>query len=758
MFKYYHFFLVCLCTIACANNEIAIEKLYLVKTLEEYNDALKRLQPGDSLVLAKGMWTDTELVFEGNGTKEKPITLTVEALGQTVLTGQSNLRISGKHLIVKGLVFKDGYTPTSEVISFRKDKTNFATYTRVTECVIDNYSNPERREQDYWIGIYGKHNRIDHNHIEGKGNLGVTVAVRLTDKEFLNNYHLIDHNYFGPRQMLGSNGGETLRIGTSHHSLSNSNTTVAFNYFDRCSGELEIISNKSCQNIYRNNVFYESRGTLTMRHGNETLVENNVFIGNRVPNTGGIRVINEKQTIRNNYMTDLTGYRFSGALVVMNGVPDSPLNRYFQVADALIENNTLINCDHIQLCAGSDHERSATPVNTTIKSNVFYHKTKDSIFTVYDDVSGIEFDNNFLSPNLKSIQKEGFYKRDFDFLTLKSGLKVLKDTTTAGAKIYPNILTRDSVGVIWYTKRRQDISFDSGKIIEVPDGLNTIVDAVSNSAPGDILNLISDNSYVVTKTIKVKHPLTVMTTGKKANITFERQSLFSIENGGDLKLNNLVFNGSSAPDYYGNAVISTSMYSMNKNYTLVVENCVFENLDINHSFDAIKVHKNTVADTISIKNTSFRNVTGNVLALDKELGENGIFNAEFVLLENNNFSNIDGAVLNVIRDGKDESTFGPFLTFKKNKLENVGHGTRNKNRKSITLTGVQQADIADNTFINSRGIQMHLVVGGPVVKIRHNSFMKTEKPILTGTEPYYLEDNSYSDVDDLKSSIYNSDK
>ena len=33
--------------------------------------------------------------------------------------------------------------------------------------------------------------------------------------------------------VLGSNGGETLRIGTSHYSMFNSNTLVENNYFDR---------------------------------------------------------------------------------------------------------------------------------------------------------------------------------------------------------------------------------------------------------------------------------------------------------------------------------------------------------------------------------------------------------------------------------------------------------------------------------------------------------------------------------------------
>ena len=210
-----------------------------------------------------------------------PITLTVEEKGKVILQ-VSQFAHGGEYLHVEGLVFKNGYTPTNEVISFRKSSKVLAN-TRLTECVIDNYSNPERHEQDSWVAVYGKNNWVDHNHFEG--NRGVTLIVRLNSPESRENNHRIEANYFGPRQNLGSNGGETLRIGTSHFSLENSKTIVEGNFFDRVDGEHEIISNKSCQNVFRNNVFFESIGTLTMRHGNETLVEGNVFLGNRKRNT-----------------------------------------------------------------------------------------------------------------------------------------------------------------------------------------------------------------------------------------------------------------------------------------------------------------------------------------------------------------------------------------------------------------------------------------------------------------------------------------
>src|SRR5690606_21077230 len=142
---------------------------------------------------------------------------------------------------------------------------------------------------------------------------------------------------------LGYNGAEIIRIGTSHWSMHNSFTTVENNYFERCNGEREIISNKSCGNIYRGNTFVECEGTLTLRHGNNTLVENNFFFGNNKPSTGGVRIIAEDQVVINNYFSDLAGDDAWAALPMMNGVPNSPLNRYFQINNALVAGNIFIN-------------------------------------------------------------------------------------------------------------------------------------------------------------------------------------------------------------------------------------------------------------------------------------------------------------------------------------------------------------------------------------------------------------------------------
>ncbi|MCF6196450.1 MAG: hypothetical protein L3J50_07075, partial [Emcibacter sp.] len=134
----------------------------VVADQKAYNQAVKDAQPGDVITLANGTWNDFEILFTGQGTKDKSITLTAETKGKVILSGQSNLRLAGEYLVVSGLVFKNGHTPTSEVISFRRDKEHLANNSRITEIVIDNFNQPERQEVDFWVMMYGKNNRFDH--------------------------------------------------------------------------------------------------------------------------------------------------------------------------------------------------------------------------------------------------------------------------------------------------------------------------------------------------------------------------------------------------------------------------------------------------------------------------------------------------------------------------------------------------------------------------------------------------------------------
>ena len=101
-------------------------KDYFVDNKQAYTDIAQDLKAGDTVILKNGTWTDFEILFQGQGTETSPIQLTAQTKGKVFLTGQSNLRLAGEYLHASGLVFKNGYTPTSAVIEFRRNKNELA--------------------------------------------------------------------------------------------------------------------------------------------------------------------------------------------------------------------------------------------------------------------------------------------------------------------------------------------------------------------------------------------------------------------------------------------------------------------------------------------------------------------------------------------------------------------------------------------------------------------------------------------------------
>ncbi len=689
-----------------------------VANVEEFNHAVKMALPGDIIQLSNGIWSNAELMFDAKGTADKPIKLTVEQKAKVTLEGQSRLVISGEYLIVEGLVFTNGYSPVGEVISFKKKKGEYANHCRLTECVIDNYNPAERMKLSYWISLYGKNNRVDHCYLVDKRNRGVTMAVRMIDEDCLENNHRIDHNYFGYRQNLGANGGETLRLGTSRYSLSTCGTQVDSNYFESCDGEHEIISNKSCGNKFLDNTFYECKGTLTYRHGNDNIAEGNFFIGNNKDYTGGIRIINKRNKAINNYFSDLKGYRFRGALVIMNGVPNSVINRYHQVDGGVFANNTFVNCDHIQLCAGSDEERSAIPINTTIVSNVFYHDSRNAIFTVYDDISGITFKNNVIGDNIENINNK-LQAIKLKVVENEFGFKMPQTDEGLGCSLAKPAVCADNTGVNWYPKKAKAMQFDTGRTIAVKPGQNTLFEAIASSHKGDILSLSESGDYLMNKSMIIDHPLTIISANEDIKPVIKSNSahMFVLSNGGSLKLKGIEINGNEGPNHPGNSIISTSDRSMNCNYKLRVEDCRVSNLDVEQSFDFFKIYKNTMADSILIRNCQFSNISGNIMLLDKENDDRGIYNAEYVIIEHSEFKDIQGALVHLYRGGTDESTFGPSLHMETCTLTNVANGDGDNTIWAIYTHGVQVNHISKLKMEHCGYLNLHMSNGEPITSL-----------------------------------------
>lgn len=386
---------VALASTACASGknaeEISINQstknegnTYTVASIAEFN-ALK-LNPGDKVIFKKGIWKDQQINIKANGTQEKPIVVTVEKAGETFFTGHSNLKIDGNWLTVDGFVFKEGYSEKADVILFTKNASN----SRITNSAIINYNHPDKTFDYKWLSLNGENNRVDHCEFTGKTHQGTTLVVWLAEKP---NYHQIDHNYFGPRPALGVNGGETIRIGTSTWSMHDSYTLVENNIFDKCDGEMEIISIKSGHNTINNNLFYECDGTVTFRHGNNNTVSNNYILGNGKKNTGGIRVIGENHKVFGNYLQGLDGSGLRAGISLMNALEQPQLHEYWRVINPEITNNIIVDSkEAINIGSGKNTTRVLPPKGGFLQHNDIVNTR--TVIKIEDQPEGTTIDNN----------------------------------------------------------------------------------------------------------------------------------------------------------------------------------------------------------------------------------------------------------------------------------------------------------------------------------------------------------------------------
>ncbi len=662
-----------------------------ITSAADLQKAINAAQAGDTLWLTNVEMKDVKLNIENSGTQDKPIVIAATEAGKTIFSGNSTIAFGGEYVEISGILFKDGTSEKEPVISFKLNN-KVAQHCRVTNCAIQYYNPSDRFLKNSWVEIYGKHNRVDHCSFVGKLNSGVTLVVKLNGKENQENHHLIDHNYFADRPRLGSNGGETMRVGTSTFSLTSSNTRIENNYFEQCSGEVEIVSIKSCDNYIANNTFYECEGVFTLRHGNNNIIEGNTFIGNNKPHTGGVRVINAGHTIRNNHFQDLLGDRFRSGFGVMNGVPNSAINRYHQVKDVTIESNTFVNCDNIAFGVGSDKERTATPENVTFSKNTIYRSRGSEVFTALDDINGISFSNNKFDLKEGTFSHPGFESTNTQFAKNSEGLY-------ANNEYQPKLsATKNNTGATWFEKDKQQATNFKKIEVALEKGIAT---AINEANCGDTIVFAESGTYEITQPLIIDKKIALVSTlDKNPEIKYQsnkkKLALFIIKNNGSLSLKGINING-FADDGIALSGIETENKPFIAHYNLLARNCNFYNFNEGRA-QVLTVTKSSYADSIVFENCTFTNISGMALNLKAEIEDRGKYSVEYVVLRNCLFANVMGSALELYRGGNDESTLGPFLTIDQCTFHNV----ENKELGSaINLTGVQWISITNSIFSES---------------------------------------------------------
>lgn len=384
-----------------ADEPASDQQVVWVSSAEEVA-ALGVVEAGTEIVWRKGSYADQVITLKAAGTEDKPVILRAETLGETLFTGASRLAIKGTGAVVSGLWWKDPAAVKGKaVITFDKGSERCL----VEQCAITGQNTELRADIDAkWVSIYGRNHRVERCSFLNKKNMGTLLVVWLEPEIDAPAHRILKNHFERPVTLFSAdgkmiNGQETIRIGTSSTSMQQGACTVEGNYFFRCHGEqAEIISNKSCANLYRGNLFEQSRGALTLRHGNGCRVSGNFFLGGGVDQTGGVRIIGEDHTVENNYMQDLQGTGNKAALSILRGQKNAELSGYWQVKRAVVRGNIIVNCRYgLNVNYGSTTQTEPV-IDTRIEQNIVVTNDPKHYLINYVETPRpkIQWSNNYL--------------------------------------------------------------------------------------------------------------------------------------------------------------------------------------------------------------------------------------------------------------------------------------------------------------------------------------------------------------------------
>ncbi|NGM62235.1 hypothetical protein G5B30_09940 [Sphingobacterium sp. SGG-5] len=445
----------------------------LVTSKAELNTAIAEVAPGDIIVMKDGVWRDLDIIFTGNGTKEKPITLKTQSPGGVVISGRSSLQMSGEYLVVDGLHFKDGYSSLPSYFIKFNYKAAPAHHSRLTNVVISGYNRPREDGADVWISLFGTNNTVDHCFFQGKTSNSVLLIVWRATNEA--NYHHIHHNYFKDMPSIGAGGATAIRIGDGVQALSASRTTVEANIFENMLGIGKIINIKSGGNIIKNNTFINASGSICVRQGNGNLIAENYILPAENPSyTGGILIIGEDNIISGNY---IQGTRAKGkaAIVLYEGEPDNYPGKggYYPTKNVLIANNTLIDNDKNILIGQYYNQTSEmiVPVeNITYKENVIIGNSSTvPVIQVLDEpIGNIQYEGNiFFKGNLNSLGDiPGISIEDPQLYKGADGMYYYPTGSALEGNIIRSPLKRTDVGPSWIKDRWPELGIEDTPYIK----------------------------------------------------------------------------------------------------------------------------------------------------------------------------------------------------------------------------------------------------------------------------------------------------
>jgi hypothetical protein len=343
--------LVVAASLAVALPSVAATRV--VTSLSALQSALGSAAPGDVIELADGSYsTSSTIGITRSGTATAPITVRAQHTGGATITGSG------------GFAFGGGVSNVA-LAGFRlTGSRGLSIPVGVTHIQLTRNTFQLAGSVQYWVTVGGDDAQIDHNTFQHKSTAGNFIEVVGPGTSGMAQRTWIHHNYFLDQSFTGSNGGESIRVGLSGRQHGSAKALVEYNLFEKCNGDLEVISVKSTDDVIRYNTLRNSKGTITLRHGWNNRVEGNYLIGNST----GIRMFGNYHVVVNNVVQNSTGQ----ALEIGGGEIRDDTNSttaHEAVDHALVAFNTFVN-DRSSPIQMGDGGKSFQPSDVTVADNI----------------------------------------------------------------------------------------------------------------------------------------------------------------------------------------------------------------------------------------------------------------------------------------------------------------------------------------------------------------------------------------------------
>lgn len=379
-----------------------------VSSQQEFNKAHSSAVSNDIILWLPGTYSDINMDI-----KKSNITIKAKLLGKTIFTGESMVYISGDKVTFKGFQFVGGSIGSNDVIKIGGD------YNHITEINISGYTSHKyvviKKETQY--------NRLSKCNFENRLNVADKNIVAIGINGDRPGFHKVEYCSFRNFEGTGGDMGvEPIRIGSSYQAEFDSKTIVEYCYFTKCSGDGELISNKSSKNVIRYNTFEDNPlAELVLRHGNDTYVYGNFFLKNK----GGIRIREgSNHYIFNNYFSEI-----EGRSVMLNSGKQNPIKNVY------IMHNTFVNTSKLHL--GSN--KSVLPKKVVFENNLFTHGKKASVGNASGKEvwSGNMYQGNLGIPAQKGLKKVSstLNKNEAGFYELTNESQVLNSAEKSKIKL-----------------------------------------------------------------------------------------------------------------------------------------------------------------------------------------------------------------------------------------------------------------------------------------------------------------------------------